>query len=126
MAAAWVVVLVAWSAVWKTSRDLGLATWWLGPIGQPQPLPVLVLPFVGPAAMVALVLNNVRWLPLYGLVASAGAAVIGIVDLSYVRRLGVVELLIAACGAAVSVAGLGGTYRRPEVVTHQEPPATAE
>jgi hypothetical protein len=112
-AAVWILVFVAWSGVWKASRELGVATWWLGPDGDPQPLFIMLLPFVAPLVMVVLALNNVRLLPIYGLVAAAGCAVIGIVDLSYVRRLAIAELAIAAAGAAVAVAGFAGTYRRP-------------
>jgi hypothetical protein len=112
----WTLAFIAWSGVWKVSRELGVATWWLGPDGAPQPILVTLLPFVAPVVMVVLALNNVRRLPLYGLVAAASSAVIGIVDLWYVRRLGVVEIAIAAAGAAVAVAGIGGTYRRPASV----------
>jgi hypothetical protein len=113
--ATWVLAFVAWSGVWKASRELGVATWWLGPDGDPQPIFVTVLPFVAPLAMVLLALNNVRWLPWYGLAAAAASAVIGIVDLSYVRRLGFAELVIAGACAAVAIAGFGGAYRRPAV-----------
>ena len=34
---AWALVIVAYAAVWKTSAELGLNTWWLGPFGDPQP-----------------------------------------------------------------------------------------
>jgi hypothetical protein len=105
-------VFVAWSGVWKASRELGVATWWLGPDGDPQPIFVSLLPFVAPLAMVLLALNNVRRLPWYGLAAAAVCALIGIVDLSYVRRLGIAELVIAGAGAAVAIAGFGGAYRR--------------
>jgi 4-amino-4-deoxy-L-arabinose transferase-like glycosyltransferase len=110
--ATWVLVFVAWSGVWKASRELGVATWWLGPDGAPRPIVVMLLPFVVPLVMVVLALNNVRRLPWYGLAAAAIAAVIGIVDLSYVRRLGIVEIVIAAAGAAVAIAGFAGVYRR--------------
>jgi hypothetical protein len=110
--ATWVLVFVAWSGVWKASRELGVATWWLGPDGEPQPIFVMLLPFVVPLVMVVLTLNNVRRLPWYGLAGAAIASVIGIVDLSYIRRLGIVEIVIAAAGAAVAIAGFAGVYRR--------------
>ena len=43
---------------------------------------------------------------------AALVAVVGIVDLGYVRRLAYVELAIAAAAALVSVASLTGIYRR--------------
>jgi hypothetical protein len=113
----WVLVFVAWSGVWKASRELGIATWWLGPPGAPRPFPVLLAPFVAPGVMVALALNNARRLPWIGLSAAAISAAIGIVDLSYVRRLGYVELLIAGAAAAVSVASRTGMYGRATDVT---------
>jgi hypothetical protein len=112
-AVVWTLAFVAWSGVWKVSRELGVATWWLGPDGDPQPIVVTLLPFVPPVVMVVLALNNVRRLPLYGSMAAGLSAAIGIVDLWYVRRLGIVEIAIAAAGAAVALAGIGGMYRRP-------------
>jgi hypothetical protein len=120
--AAWVLVFVAWSGVWKASRELGVATWWLGPDGDPMPIFVSLAPFVAPLAMVLLALNNVRRLPWCGLAAAAVSAAIGIVDLSYVRRLGIAELAIAAAGAAVAVAGFGSTYRRASVASPTDEP----
>lgn len=109
---AWLLILLAYTGVWKASRELGLATWWLGPTGAPGPLPVILLPFAAPAVMIVAALNNSRRLPWYGLVASAVGVLIGLGDLGDVRRLGLVELAIAAAGAAVSVASLAGRYRR--------------
>ena len=110
--AMWFLVFVAYCGVWKASRELGLATWWLGPVSDPQPIFVMLLPFVGPAAMVIATLANVRRLPWYGLVASAAAMLIALPDLDRVRRLGIAELAIAIAAALVSIAGFGGTYRR--------------
>ncbi len=110
-AVTWGLVFVAFAGVWKVSRELGLSTWWLGPIGEPQPVFVLLLPFVAPVAMVVATLNHVRWLPIAGLVASAVTAAIGLGDLDRVLRLGVVELAIAGAAAAVSIASFAGMYR---------------
>jgi hypothetical protein len=122
----WGLVFVALIAVWKVSRELGLSTWWLGPVGEPQPVVVTLLPFVAPVAMLVATLNNARWLPWAGLVASAGTAAIGIADLSHVWRLGLVELAIAVAAAAVSLASFGGRYRKPATELAAEPaPAAA-
>jgi hypothetical protein len=110
----WGLVFVAFTAVWKSSRELGLSTWWLGPVGEPQPVVVMLLPFVAPVAMLLATLNNVRWLPWAGLVASAGTAAIGVADLDRVLRLGLVEVAIGGAAAAVSIASFGGRYRKPE------------
>ncbi|MGA1320490.1 MAG: hypothetical protein ACO3Z0_01665 [Ilumatobacteraceae bacterium] len=50
----WVGVLVCQLAVAITSRNIGKATWWLGPESNPQPLVVWALPFfITVAALVA-------------------------------------------------------------------------
>ncbi len=118
----WGLVFVAFTAVWKSSRELGLSTWWLGPVGEPQPVVVMLLPFVAPVGMLLATFNNVRWLPWAGLVASAGTAAIGIADLDRVLRLGLVEVAIAGAAAAVSVASFGGRYRKPEAAVAPGPP----
>jgi hypothetical protein len=123
--ATWALAFVAWSGVWKASRELGLATWWLGPISAPRPLVVMLVPFVAPAVMGVLALNNARRLPWLGLGAAAIAAVIGIVDLSYVRRLGIAELVIAAAAGVVSAASLTGMYRAAAPATGADGPAEA-
>ncbi len=107
----WVLVFVAWSGAWAVSRQLGLGTWWLGPISAPQPILVMILPFLPPAAMVVLTLNNVIRLPWYGLAASALGALIAAFDVNEVRRLGFVELAIAVASALVSIASTSGMYR---------------
>ena len=97
--------------MWKTSRELGLNTWWLGPLGDPQPAFVTMLPFVPPLVMVLLAVNNSRWLPWAGFGAAAVLAVIALVDLGKVPRLAIIELAIAAAGALIAGAGLAGRYR---------------
>ncbi len=109
--ATWVLVFLAYTAVWKASRELGLATWWLGPTAEPRPFPVLLVPFVAPLAMIIATINNSRRLPWYGLAAAAVGVAIAIGDLGTFRRLGLVELGIAVAAAAVSVASMAGQYR---------------
>jgi hypothetical protein len=113
----WGLVFVAFSAVWKVSRELGLSTWWLGPVGEPQPIFVLLLPFVAPGLMVLATLNNSRRLPWAGLVASAITVAIGIGDVNRVTRLGIVEIAIGCAAAAVSLASFAGLYRDVTPVT---------
>jgi hypothetical protein len=135
-----VLVIVALTGVWNASRQLGVALWWLGPDGEPQPVFITLLPFLAPLVVIVLVLNNVRLLPWLGLAAAVVTSAFGIVDLGYVRRLGIVELVIAAAGAAVAVAGFGGTYARagddapaapvavpaPDAAIDPAPPVAAE
>jgi hypothetical protein len=107
----WVGVVLALAAVWNTSVQLGLSTWWLGPRGEPRPRIVQLAPFVAPLLVVLATINHVRWLAWYGVAAAALVAAVGVGDLGRVTSLAVVELLIAGGAAAVSVTSLTGTYR---------------
>lgn len=110
-AIAWIAVMLALATVWNTSVQLGLATWWLGPRGDPQPLAVQLSPFVAPVVVVVLTMNHMRWMPQIGLVASAVVAGFGAADLGRVTSLGVLQILVGAAAAAVSIASATGTYR---------------
>ena len=105
----WVLVIVALTGVWKASSELGLATWWIGRFGGEQL--TVVVPFVLPAMMIIVALNNTRALPWLGLAASAGTIAIGAADLGRVARLGLVEIALGAAAAAFSVATTSGRYR---------------
>lgn len=112
----WAGVFVAMIAVWKTSTELGMTTWWLGPLGDPMPAPVRMLPFVPPTLMAVIALSGNRFVPYAGLAASAVLAAIGAADLatthgSAVPRIALVELAIALAGLLVSIAGFSGRYR---------------
>jgi len=109
--ALWIGVLVAFAAVWNTSVQLGLSTWWLGPRGEPRPMVVHLVPFIAPAAMSLAAITNQRWLGRWGLVAAAATAAIGLGDLTRVPGLALIELVIAACAAVVSLGAMTGTYR---------------
>ena len=98
--------------MWKTSRELGLNTWWLGPVGQPAPWPVSMLPFLAPIAMILLSINNAKWIPWFGLGASAACALVAVFDLGKVPRLAIVEFAIAGAGALAAIAALSGRYHR--------------
>ena len=108
----WAFVIVAYTAVWKTSSELGLNTWWLGPLGDPQPAFVTMLPFVAPLVMVLLTVNNSRLASVARprLPPPCSPAIAGF-DLVKVPRLALVELAIAAAGALLAVAGFAGRYR---------------
>lgn len=124
MAVTWVGVVAAFAAVWNTSVQLGLSTWWLGPRGDPQPQVVRLLPFVAPLAMCLAVFNNLRRLPYFGLGAAAVVVVFGIGDLGRVGELAALELLIAGLAAAVSAASLTGMYRAESVAPAGDSAAT--
>lgn len=105
--------LLAWSAVWSASVQLGLSTWWLGPRAEPTPVPVRLLPYALPVIVVLAALNGVRRVPWLGLAAAAVFAGYGVGDLNRVGRLAAVELVVAGATALVSLASLSGVYRRP-------------
>jgi hypothetical protein len=110
-AVTWIGVILAFSAIWNTSAQLGLSTWWLGARSDPQPLFVRLLPFVAPVLMVLGTINRVRWLCWYGLGASAVLVAIGVGDVGRVTRIGALEIAVGVGAAAVSLASLSGTYR---------------
>lgn len=109
----WVGVFVAYLAVWKASEEIGIATWWLGPRSNPQPLAIRLLPFAVTAVFGILASYNVRRLPVIGLGGAIVLAAIAVPDLSRSRGLATVEFVIALAAALVSAASFAGTYRRP-------------
>ena len=107
----WISVIVAFAAVWSTSVQLGLSTWWLGPRADPRSPIIRLLPFVAPLLVTIAAFNNMRRLAWYGMGAALVTAAFGIVDLGRVPRLAVVELIVAGLALVVSAASLTGTYR---------------
>ena len=111
-AGTWIAVVVGLAAVWNTSVQLGLSTWWLGPRSDPQPWLVRFSPFVAPVLMLLATVNQVRWLGWYGLVAAAAIGVVAAGDVGRVTSIAVVEFAIAGAAALVSIASFTGTYRQ--------------
>jgi hypothetical protein len=109
----WVGVFVAYMAVWKASEELGIATWWLGPRSNPQPVVIRLVPFLVTAVFGILASYNVPRLPAIGLLGAAVLAAIAVPDLSRSTGLAVVEFAIAGAVAVVSAASFTGMYRRP-------------
>jgi len=107
----WALVFVGLLAVSSVSRQLGLATWWLGPLGEPRPFLVQIVPFVPTAAVMLAVANNSRAVPWVALAGSLGLAAVGAADLGHVVGLGLVQLAIAAAAAIAAVASFDGRYR---------------
>ena len=113
-AVTWGLVFVCFIAVWKTSRELGLNTWWLGPVGEPARWWVSMVPFIAPVAVIMLAVNNAKGIPWFGLGASAVCAIVALLDTARVPRLAVVELVIAGAGAMASLGAMSGRYRPAE------------
>jgi hypothetical protein len=107
----WMLVVVGLGCVWKTSDQLGLSTWWLGPRGEPHSIVIQMLPFVPPALMVLAAINHVRYLPWLGLVASSLIVLTGLFDIVRFTGLGALEVAIGVAAAVVSLVSLAGMYR---------------
>lgn len=106
----WIAIAVSLAAVWAASRQIGLSTWWLRP---GSPVVVSIVPFIAPGIMVALVLAHRPHLWRIGIVAGVASVAVGLGDLGRVTGLAMVEMLLGACGIAVSAAAWTGTYREP-------------
>ncbi len=111
LVATWVLVFVAFLAVWKASDEIGIATWWLGPRSNPEPIVVRLVPFVVTAvfgAVVTFPLRALSWISLGGALVLAAIAV---ADVGRATGLATIELAIAVAVALVSLASLTGRYR---------------
>ena len=112
-ALAWIGVMVGFVMVWKASRELGLPTWWLGPLADQEPLYITMLPFLAPGAVVMLTFVHHPIASWAGIGAGVASALVALGDLGRFSRFGAVELAIAAAGTAVAIASFTGRYRRP-------------
>jgi hypothetical protein len=108
----WIGVFLAYMAVWKASDEIGIATWWLGPRSNPQPIVVRLVPFFITAAVGICASYNVRRMPWIGLGGSLILAVVAAFDLSRSTSLATVEFTIAGAALLVSAASFTGMYRR--------------
>ncbi|TFH19999.1 MAG: hypothetical protein E4H05_03335 [Acidimicrobiales bacterium] len=107
----WVGALLAYLAVWKASEEIGIATWWLGPRSNPEPIYIRLIPFAVVAVYVILAGYNVRRLPWMSLGGSVLLALIAIPDLSRSGGLAAIEFAIAGAVALVSLGSFSGVYR---------------
>lgn len=109
---AWFGVIAGFSVVSRSSRELGLPTWWLGPTSDPQPYPIIALPFLVPAAVVALTFTRFRWTPWAAIGAGGVLLLVAIGDaFGDYPRIGVVEIALAVAGTAVGAVSLTGRVR---------------
>jgi len=107
----WVGTLLAYLAVWKASEEIGIATWWLGPRSNPEPMYIRLIPFAVVAVFIILAGYNVRRLPWISLGGSVLLALIAIPDLSRSGGLAAIEFAIAGAVALVSLGSFSGVYR---------------
>ena len=108
---AWVGALLSYLAVWKASEEIGIATWWLGPRSNPEPMYVRLIPFAVVGVFAILAGYNIRRLPWIGLGGSVVLALIAIPDLSRSGGLASIEFAIAGAVALVSLGSFSGVYR---------------
>ncbi|MGI9645618.1 MAG: hypothetical protein ACR2O6_09950 [Ilumatobacteraceae bacterium] len=110
-AVAWAAAFFAFAGVWKASEEIGIATWWLGPRADPQPITIRILPFVLCVFIGLWAIYNVRGFPWVSLAGSVAVAAIAAFDVSRSIGLAAAEFAIAGALALVSLASLGGRYR---------------
>ena len=109
--AAWVLVVFAYSAVWKTSVELGIGTWWLGARSSPQPLLVHLIPFAVAIGFGLVSSYPFKRLPIVNVVGALILAAIAIPDFSRSIGIAVIELVIAASVLLVAVGSLTGVVK---------------
>lgn len=109
--AAWMAAFFAYAAVWQASVQLGIATWWVGPRSEPEPVAVRLLPFLATVVVILLIVYNVRGLSRVLIAAATLTALIALPDFSRSVGLAVVEVIISASLLVVAVAAHAGRYR---------------
>jgi hypothetical protein len=102
--ATWALVVFVYSAVWKTSVELGIGTWWLGARSDPQPVYVRVIPFAVAIGFGLVSSFHLKRLPAITLLGAAVLALIALPDFS--RSVGLAALELITAGAVLLV-GLG-------------------
>lgn len=117
----WVGGILGYATVWAVSRQIGLPPWWLGPRGAPQPLPILVSPFLLPVLMVVGIMSNRAHMPQWGLAAGVISLGFAAGDLGGVSGLVTVQIAISVGLISVSAAALLGTGPQPRNSTESEP-----
>lgn len=121
-ALSWAAVVLAIAAVWKTSRVVGLSTWWLGPPAEPRLLLVELIP--GTIALVVLVagFRNVRHLPWIGIGGALALAGVALGDAGRFHGLALVEAAIALAALLLSTSAFAGVLHPITTPSSAEPP----
>ena len=111
----WLFVVASFIAIWVSSRNTGLSTWWLGPETSPRFIVINLLPFVLPAVMCLLCQLALRGLPWFGIGAALVTAAIAAGDISRVPGYAVAEFTIAGGALLASLACFAGVLREAPV-----------
>lgn len=109
--AAWVLVVFAYSAVWKSSVELGIGTWWLGARSSPQSLLVHLIPFAIAIGFGLVSSYPFKHLPVVNVLGALVLAAIAIPDFSRSTGIAVIELVIAAAALLVAVGSFTGVVK---------------
>ncbi len=102
--ATWALVVFVYTAVWKTSVELGIGTWWLGARSDPQPVVVRLIPFAVAIGFGLVSSFDLKRLPVVTVLGAVVLALIAVPDYSRSSGLANVEMVIAV---AVLLVGLG-------------------
>ena len=121
MIATWALVILAYAAVWKTSEELGIGTWWLGTRSDPSMAVLRLLPFAVAAVPAVAVAYNVARAWWASLGAGTVLLAIAIPDFSRSTGLALLELAIALAALLVTASARTGRFRAPPAA---EPHAT--
>jgi hypothetical protein len=104
----WVGAILGFASVWKSSRTMGLSTWWLGPAAEPRSIVIQMIPFVVPVLLVIAGGRHARFLPWWGILGSLVLGGIAVGDLGRFQQLAAVELVIANAVLFISIASFAG------------------
>ena len=107
----WLFVIASFIAIWVSSRNTGLSTWWLGPETEPRFILINLLPFVAPVALCLMCQLALRGLPWFGILAALATAAIAAGDISRVPGYAVAEFMVAGGALLSSLACLAGVLR---------------
>jgi hypothetical protein len=100
----WALVVFVYSAVWKTSVEIGIGTWWLGARSDPQPVVVRLIPFAVAICFGMVSSFGRKRIPVITVLGAFVLALIALPD--FARSLGLAALEIVIAGAVLLV-GIG-------------------
>ena len=107
----WLFAIASFIAIWVSSRNTGLSTWWLGPQTAPRFILLNLLPFVAPVALGLMCQLALRRLPWFSIAAALATAAIAAGDISRVPGYAVAEFTIAGGALLSSLASFAGVLR---------------
>lgn len=107
----WALAVFAWSAVWKTSVELGIGTWWLGARSSPQPFVLRLLPFAVAVGFGLLSSYPLKRLPWINVIGALTLVAIAIPDFSRSVGLAMIELAIAGGVLLVAIGSFTGVVK---------------